>query len=107
MDLSANQDCGYRDQPSVIGSCTNARIEDLRAATAQIRGGVSPNVTEALVVPGSGGQKLKLKQGAQISLRRQVFVAFGGLLHVLGMNPDQLGERVINRNFEGRQGYDG
>jgi len=97
-----------------IGSCTNARIEDLRAAAAVAKGRkVHANVT-ALVVPGSG---LVKKQAEEEGLDR-VFVEAGfqwrlpGCSMCLGMNPDKLkpGERCAstsNRNFEGRQGPGG
>jgi 3-isopropylmalate/(R)-2-methylmalate dehydratase large subunit len=97
-----------------IGSCTNARIEDLRAAAAVAKGRkVHSNVT-ALVVPGSG---LVKKQAEEEGLDR-VFVEAGfqwrlpGCSMCLGMNPDKLkpGERCAstsNRNFEGRQGPGG
>ncbi len=97
-----------------IGSCTNARIEDLRAAAAVVKGRkVAPNVT-ALVVPGSGQVK---KQSEEEGLDR-VFLEAGfqwrlpGCSMCLGMNPDKLksGERCAstsNRNFEGRQGPGG
>jgi 3-isopropylmalate/(R)-2-methylmalate dehydratase large subunit len=97
-----------------IGSCTNARIEDLRAAAAVAKGRkVNANVT-ALVVPGSG---LVKRQAEEEGLDR-VFVEAGfqwrlpGCSMCLGMNPDQLkpGERCAstsNRNFEGRQGKGG
>jgi 3-isopropylmalate/(R)-2-methylmalate dehydratase large subunit len=94
-----------------IGSCTNARIEDLRAAAAVAAGKrVAPGVT-ALVVPGSAAVKrLAEEEGLD-----RVFVAAGfewrnaGCSMCLGMNPDVLqpGERCAstsNRNFEGRQG---
>jgi len=97
-----------------IGSCTNGRIEDLRAAAAVARGyKVSPNVT-AIVVPGSGRVKLQAeKEGLD-----QVFTEAGfewrdaGCSMCLAMNPDVLkpGERCAstsNRNFEGRQGRGG
>ena len=98
-----------------IGSCTNARIEDLRAAAAQIRGGkIASNVSEALVVPGSG----LVKAQAEAEGLAQQFIDAGfqwrsaGCSMCLGMNPDQLGEgehcaSTSNRNFEGRQGYGG
>ena len=98
-----------------IGSCTNARIEDLRAAAAVVRGRkVSSAVREALVVPGSG---LVRRQAEQEGLA-QVFVDAGfqwrqpGCSMCLGMNDDILGsgERCAstsNRNFEGRQGQGG
>jgi len=97
-----------------IGSCTNARIEDLRAAAAVASGRkVHPNVT-ALVVPGSG---LVKRQAEEEGLDR-VFLEAGfqwrlpGCSMCLGMNPDKLkpGERCAstsNRNFEGRQGPGG
>jgi 3-isopropylmalate/(R)-2-methylmalate dehydratase large subunit len=98
-----------------IGSCTNSRIEDLRAAAAVVRGRhVAANVKLALVVPGSG---LIKAQAEQEGLHR-VFLAAGfewrepGCSMCLGMNEDQLapGERCAstsNRNFEGRQGAGG
>jgi len=97
-----------------IGSCTNARIEDLRAAAAVAKGRmVAPGVT-ALVVPGSG---LVKRQAEEEGLDR-VFLEAGfqwrlpGCSMCLGMNPDRLkpGERCAstsNRNFEGRQGPGG
>ncbi len=97
-----------------FGSCTNARIEDLRAGAAVIRGReVHPDVA-AMVVPGSGLVKL---QAEEEGLDR-VFVEAGfewrdaGCSMCLGMNPDILmpGERCAstsNRNFEGRQGRRG
>ena len=98
-----------------IGSCTNSRIEDLRAAAAVIKGRrVAGNVKLAMVVPGSG---LVKRQAEEEGLDR-VFRAAGfewrepGCSMCLGMNPDQLspGERCAstsNRNFKGRQGHGG
>jgi 3-isopropylmalate/(R)-2-methylmalate dehydratase large subunit len=98
-----------------IGSCTNARIEDLRAAAAVIRGRrVAPTIRQALVVPGSG----LVKAQAEAEGLDRVFVAAGfewreaGCSMCLGMNADRLspGERCAstsNRNFEGRQGAGG
>jgi 3-isopropylmalate/(R)-2-methylmalate dehydratase large subunit len=95
-----------------IGSCTNSRIEDLRAAAAIVRGRrVAANVSLALVVPGSG---LVKRQAEKEGLDR-VFKDAGfewrepGCSMCLGMNADRLepGERsasTSNRNFEGRQG---
>ncbi len=94
-----------------LGSCTNGRIEDLRAAAEVIKGKTKAAGIRMLVVPGS--QKVKL-QAEQEGLDR-VFIDFGaewrfaGCSMCLGMNPDQLasGERAAstsNRNFEGRQG---
>ncbi|MEQ9132786.1 MAG: 3-isopropylmalate dehydratase large subunit [Salinisphaeraceae bacterium] len=98
-----------------LGSCTNARIEDLRAAAAVLKGRrVADNIKLAMVVPGSGLVKLQAeKEGLD-----QVFIDAGfewrdaGCSMCLGMNPDQLapGERCAstsNRNFEGRQGQGG
>ena len=98
-----------------IGSCTNARIEDMRAAAAVAKGKhVAPNVKLAMVVPGSG---LVKQQAEQEGLDR-IFVAAGfewrdpGCSMCLAMNDDRLapGERCAatsNRNFEGRQGQGG
>jgi 3-isopropylmalate/(R)-2-methylmalate dehydratase large subunit len=98
-----------------IGSCTNSRIEDLRAAAAVVRGRqIAPTVKLALVVPGSG---LVKAQAEQEGLDR-IFKAAGfewrepGCSMCLGMNADRLepGERCAstsNRNFEGRQGPGG
>ena len=98
-----------------IGSCTNSRIEDLRAAASAIRGGkVAANIKQALVVPGSG----LVKQQAEQEGLDKVFLAAGfewrepGCSMCLAMNADRLepGERCAstsNRNFEGRQGQGG
>jgi 3-isopropylmalate/(R)-2-methylmalate dehydratase large subunit len=97
-----------------IGSCTNARIEDLRTAAAVVRGRrVHPSV-RAMVVPGSA----QVKAQAEAEGLDRIFVAAGfewrraGCSMCLGMNPDVLapGERCAstsNRNFEGRQGAGG
>jgi 3-isopropylmalate/(R)-2-methylmalate dehydratase large subunit len=98
-----------------IGSCTNSRIEDLRAAAAVVKGRrVAGNVKLALVVPGSG----LVKQQAEREGLDRIFRDAGfewrepGCSMCLGMNPDRLsaGERCAstsNRNFEGRQGPGG
>jgi 3-isopropylmalate/(R)-2-methylmalate dehydratase large subunit len=98
-----------------IGSCTNSRIEDLRAAAGVVRGRhVASNVTLAMVVPGSG----LVKRQAEAEGLDKVFLAAGfewrdpGCSMCLGMNDDRLspGERCAstsNRNFEGRQGAGG
>lgn len=98
-----------------IGSCTNARIEDLRAAAAVVRGRrVADNVVQALVVPGSG----LVKAQAEAEGLDRIFTEAGlqwrepGCSMCLGMNDDRLspGERCAsssNRNFEGRQGPGG
>jgi 3-isopropylmalate/(R)-2-methylmalate dehydratase large subunit len=97
-----------------IGSCTNGRIEDIRAAAAVIGGRhVAPGV-RALVVPGSG----QVKAAAEAEGLDRLFIDAGfewreaGCSMCLGMNPDQLkpGQRCAstsNRNFEGRQGLGG
>ena len=98
-----------------IGSCTNSRIEDLRAAAAVAKGKhIAPNVKLALVVPGSGLVKAQAeKEGLD-----KIFIAAGfewrepGCSMCLAMNADRLaaGERCAstsNRNFEGRQGPGG
>jgi 3-isopropylmalate/(R)-2-methylmalate dehydratase large subunit len=97
-----------------IGSCTNARIEDLRAVAKVVEGkSVKPSV-KAMIVPGSG----LVKDQAEAEGLDKVFVKSGfewrepGCSMCLAMNPDKLapGERCAstsNRNFEGRQGYKG
>lgn len=98
-----------------IGSCTNSRIEDLRAAAEVVRGRkVAGNVQLAMVVPGSG----LVRQQAEQEGLDQVFLEAGfewrepGCSMCLAMNADRLGpgERCAstsNRNFEGRQGQGG
>jgi 3-isopropylmalate/(R)-2-methylmalate dehydratase large subunit len=97
-----------------IGSCTNARIEDLRAAAAVVRGYHVADSVHAMVVPGSG----QVKQQAEKEGLDRVFREAGfdwreaGCSMCLGMNPDILkpAERCAstsNRNFEGRQGKGG
>jgi 3-isopropylmalate/(R)-2-methylmalate dehydratase large subunit len=97
-----------------IGSCTNARIEDLRAAAAVLDGRQIRSGMRALVVPGSA----KVKAEAEAEGLDRIFTAAGfewrepGCSMCLAMNPDKLapGERAAstsNRNFEGRQGRGG
>jgi 3-isopropylmalate/(R)-2-methylmalate dehydratase large subunit len=98
-----------------IGSCTNSRIEDLRAAAAVIRGRkVADTIKLAMVVPGSG----LVKQQAESEGLDKLFIEAGfewrepGCSMCLAMNADRLepGERCAstsNRNFEGRQGQGG
>jgi 3-isopropylmalate/(R)-2-methylmalate dehydratase large subunit len=97
-----------------IGSCTNGRIEDLRAAAKMIAGKTKNASVNAMVVPGSG----IVKEQAEAEGLDKIFVAAGfewrepGCSMCLAMNPDKLspGERCAstsNRNFEGRQGYKG
>ncbi len=97
-----------------LGSCTNARIEDLRAAAAVLEGQKVKEGLRALVVPGS----MRVKKQAEEEGLADVFTDAGfewrnaGCSMCLGMNPDilQPGERCAstsNRNFEGRQGKGG
>jgi 3-isopropylmalate/(R)-2-methylmalate dehydratase large subunit len=97
-----------------IGSCTNARIEDLRTAAQVVAGRRVAAGVQAMVVPGSA----RVKQQAEEEGLREVFESAGfewrraGCSMCLGMNPDVLapGERCAstsNRNFEGRQGAGG
>jgi 3-isopropylmalate/(R)-2-methylmalate dehydratase large subunit len=97
-----------------IGSCTNARIEDLRAAAGMFRGRKAARGVRVLVVPGSQ----QVKAQAEAEGLDKIFKTAGcewrqsGCSMCLGMNPDQLkpGERCAstsNRNFEGRQGKGG
>ena len=98
-----------------IGSCTNGRIEDLRAVAKVVEGKkISSRLDYAMIVPGSG----LVKEQAEAEGLDVIFKAAGfdwrepGCSMCLGMNPDQLkpGQRCAstsNRNFEGRQGYKG
>jgi 3-isopropylmalate/(R)-2-methylmalate dehydratase large subunit len=97
-----------------IGSCTNARLEDIRAAAQVVKGYKISHQVQALVVPGSQNVKL----AAENEGLDKIFVNAGfewresGCSMCLGMNPDKLnrGERCAstsNRNFEGRQGAGG
>ena len=98
-----------------VGSCTNGRIEDLRAAAAVAKGRkVASSIKLAMIVPGSG----LVKEQAEAEGLDKIFIEAGfewrepGCSMCLAMNPDKLapGERCAstsNRNFEGRQGYMG
>jgi len=98
-----------------IGSCTNGRIEDLRAVAKIVEGKkIAGSLDYAMIVPGSG----LVKQQAEAEGLDKIFLAAGfewrepGCSMCLGMNPDQLkpGQRAAstsNRNFEGRQGFKG
>ena len=97
-----------------IGSCTNSRIEDLRAAAQVVEGRKVASTVNAMVVPGS----MLVKAQAEREGLDKIFVDAGfdwrnaGCSMCLGMNPDilQPGERCAstsNRNFEGRQGKGG
>ena len=96
-----------------IGSCTNGRIEDLRAAAAILKG-KKIKVKRAMVVPGSGLVRAQAEEEglAQIFIDAGFEWRLAGCSMCLAMNPDQLapGERCAatsNRNFEGRQGRGG
>ncbi|MGW0227519.1 3-isopropylmalate dehydratase large subunit [Actinopolymorpha singaporensis] len=97
-----------------LGSCTNGRIEDLRAAAAVVRGRSVAEGVRMLVVPGSGRVRLQAEaEGLDVIFKEAGAEWRGaGCSMCLGMNPDQLtpGERsasTSNRNFEGRQGKGG
>ena len=113
MGLTADQPMTEVEVQNVfIGSCTNSRIEDLRAAAAVLKGrSKAAGVKWAIVVPGSG----LVKRQAEAEGLDQIFIAAGlewrepGCSACLGMNPDKVppGERCAstsNRNFVGRQG---
>ncbi|KAF1687261.1 3-isopropylmalate dehydratase large subunit [Pseudoxanthomonas broegbernensis] len=116
MGLRANQPItDIRLDRVFIGSCTNSRIEDLRAAAEVAKGRkVASSVKQALVVPGSG----LVKAQAEAEGLDKVFIEAGfewrepGCSMCLAMNPDKLGAgehcaSTSNRNFEGRQGAGG
>jgi 3-isopropylmalate/(R)-2-methylmalate dehydratase large subunit len=115
MDLRPGQAlAGTKIDAVFIGSCTNGRIEDLRAAAAVVQGRQVAGHVRAMIVPGSGLVKLQ----AEMEGLADVFRAAGfewreaGCSMCLGMNPDKLkaGDRCAstsNRNFEGRQGPGG
>jgi 3-isopropylmalate/(R)-2-methylmalate dehydratase large subunit len=97
-----------------IGSCTNGRIEDLRAAAAILKGKKVKDGMRAMVVPGSGLVRAQAEEEglAQIFIDAGFEWRMAGCSMCLAMNPDQLapGERCAatsNRNFEGRQGKGG
>lgn len=116
MDLKPNTPItAIRPDKVFIGSCTNSRIEDLRAAAAVIQGRqIAASIKLAMVVPGSG----LVKRQAEAEGLHEIFLAAGfqwrepGCSMCLAMNADRLepGERCAatsNRNFEGRQGKGG
>ena len=103
-----------RIDKAFVGSCTNSRIEDLRAAAAIVKDHKVAEHVQALIVPGSG----LVKAQAEEEGLDKIFIEAGfewreaGCSMCLGMNPDKLseGERCAstsNRNFEGRQGKGG
>ena len=97
-----------------VGSCTNARIEDLRAAADVVKGRTIAANTRMMVVPSSAVVKAQAEEEGLDEVFRQFGAEWrtAGCSMCLGMNPDQLapGERsasTSNRNFEGRQGPGG
>ncbi len=97
-----------------IGSCTNSRIEDLRAAAAVVQGHRVSDRVHAMVVPGSAQVKVQAEQEGLDKIFREAGFEWreAGCSMCLAMNPDKLapGERCAstsNRNFEGRQGKGG
>jgi 3-isopropylmalate/(R)-2-methylmalate dehydratase large subunit len=97
-----------------IGSCTNGRIEDLRAAAAVLKGRKIKEGLRAMVVPGSGLVRAQAEEEGLADIFKEAGFEWrlAGCSMCLAMNPDQLseGERCAstsNRNFEGRQGYKG
>ncbi len=97
-----------------IGSCTNGRIEDLRAAAAILKGKKIKDGIRAMVVPGSGLVRAQAEEEGLAEIFREAGFEWrlAGCSMCLAMNPDQLapGERCAatsNRNFEGRQGRGG
>ncbi len=114
MDLTPGQKLTDIEIDTVfIGSCTNGRIEDLRAA-AHILKGKKIAVKRAMVVPGSGLVRAQAEEEGLADVFKEAGFEWrlAGCSMCLAMNPDQLseGERCAatsNRNFEGRQGYKG
>jgi len=115
MGISGGEALGDLQLDKVfIGSCTNGRIEDLRAVAEVVKGRKVADNIEVMVVPGSG----LVKAAAEAEGIADILIEAGmdwrdpGCSMCLGMNPDQLapGERAAstsNRNFEGRQGFKG
>jgi len=97
-----------------IGSCTNGRIEDLRAAAEVLKGKKIKDGMRAMIVPGSGLVRAQAEEEGLAEIFKEAGFEWrmAGCSMCLAMNPDQLseGERCAstsNRNFEGRQGYKG
>ena len=115
MGLQAGQKLSEIEIDTVfIGSCTNGRIEDLRAASAILKGKKIKKGMRAMVVPGSGLVRMQAEEEGIAEIFREAGFEWrlAGCSMCLAMNPDQLeeGERCAstsNRNFEGRQGYRG
>lgn len=115
MGLTAGQKLAEIEIDTVfIGSCTNGRIEDLRAAAAVLKGRKIKEGMRAMIVPGSGLVRAQAEEEglAEIFIDAGFEWRLAGCSMCLAMNPDQLapGERCAstsNRNFEGRQGRRG
>ncbi|MEC9102257.1 MAG: aconitase family protein, partial [Pseudomonadota bacterium] len=97
-----------------IGSCTNGRIEDLRAAAEVLKGKKIKDGMRAMVVPGSGLVRAQAEEEGLADIFKEAGFEWrlAGCSMCLAMNPDQLSENercasTSNRNFEGRQGYKG
>jgi 3-isopropylmalate/(R)-2-methylmalate dehydratase large subunit len=115
MGLTAGQKLTDIEIDTVfIGSCTNGRIEDLRAAATILKGKKIKDGMRAMVVPGSGLVRAQAEEEGLADIFKDAGFEWrmAGCSMCLAMNPDQLaeGERCAstsNRNFEGRQGYKG
>ena len=115
MGLSAGQKLtDIKIDTVFIGSCTNGRIEDLRAAAKILEGKKVKDGMRAMVVPGSGLVRAQAEEEGLADIFKDAGFEWrlAGCSMCLAMNPDQLseGERCAstsNRNFEGRQGYKG
>ena len=115
MGLSAGQKLtDIKIDTVFIGSCTNGRIEDLRAAAKILEGKKVKDGMRAMVVPGSGLVRAQAEEEGLADIFKEAGFEWrlAGCSMCLAMNPDQLseGERCAstsNRNFEGRQGYKG
>ncbi len=115
MGLTAGQKLSEIKIDTVfIGSCTNGRIEDLRAAAAILKGKKVKDGLRAMVVPGSGLVRAQAEEEGLAEIFKEAGFEWrlAGCSMCLAMNPDQLspGERCAatsNRNFEGRQGKGG
>ncbi|NUH65295.1 3-isopropylmalate dehydratase large subunit [Sulfitobacter sp. S0837] len=115
MDLKPGQKLTDIEIDTVfIGSCTNGRIEDLRAAAEVLKGKKIKDGLRAMVVPGSGLVRAQAEEEGLADIFKEAGFEWrlAGCSMCLAMNPDQLapGERCAatsNRNFEGRQGYKG
>jgi 3-isopropylmalate/(R)-2-methylmalate dehydratase large subunit len=115
MGLSGGEAiCDLKLDRVFLGSCTNARIEDLRAAAAVVNGHKVADHVHAMVVPGSGLVKQQAEQEGLDKIFKEAGFEWreAGCSMCLAMNPDKLepGERCAstsNRNFEGRQGRGG